>query len=338
MLSPGHRVIRSGAGALCALGLAAAAVSGAGAATPALGRTAVIQRIAGKVTFARPGSSHFAKLSSSPTAIPLGTTIAAARGTVQITIASSSGAVSALFYSGQFAIKQAASGIATLTLNGPLASCPAGGTTGASGTTKATRTSTHKPQQRSLWGNGGAGHFQTKGNYAAATVLGTVWLTTDSCASTVVSVAEGSVSVNDLLTNGSQTLTSDQAETVASSGATALAPFSGPTTPPSFGHPVSISASSTSVKLGSRYSLTATGLASGPGTVDIYENVGGPCSTTLAAEQTNKIAFSFGSQSIAAAGAFSLNAPALAKHTGAKYYCAYLTNPAAYAQVVVHVS
>jgi hypothetical protein len=321
---------------LCALGLAAVAASSAAGTTPTpvLGQSAVIQRIAGKVTFARAGSTHFAKLGSNPTTIPFGTTIAAARGTVQVTIASSSGPVSALFYSGQFAITQAPTGIATLTLNGPLETCPA-----SSGATAARLAAAKSaPQKRSLWGNGGAGHFQTKGNYAAATVLGTVWLTTDSCASTVVGVAEGSVSVSDLVTNSTQTVTSDQAETVASAGTTSVAPFSGPTTPPSFGNPVSISSSSTAVKLGSPYTLTATGVASGPGTAYIYENVGSPCSKTLAAERKNSVAFEFNSESITAAGAFTLSAPALAQHTGTKYYCAYLTDPAAYAQVIVQVS
>jgi len=289
--------------------------------------------------------THFVKLGAAPVTLPVGSSVSTNAGTVQLTAASVGGAapVSALFYKGTFAISQSATtGVATLTLDGPLAPCPPSGTTGSSGTTKAARSPAHKPPakpptQRSLWGNGGAGHFQTKGNYAAATVLGTVWLTTDSCTSTAVGVAEGSVSVTNLVTSSSATVTADEALTVASSGTTSTAPFSGPTAPPTWGHAITISSSSNSVKLGSRYTLTATGTASGAGTAYIYENVGTPCSTTLAAEQKNSKAFQFNSKTISAAGAFSLSAPALAKHTGTKYYCGYLTNPAAYAQVVVTV-
>ena len=167
-------------------------VASASGATPApvLGASAVIQRISGHVRFKPAGSRHFATLGSTPTKVAFGTAIAAPKGTVQITIASSAGAVSALFYSGQFAISQAASGIATLTLNGPLQKCPPSGATGTTGATTNAARQKPAPQQRSLWGNGGAGHFQTKGNYAAATVLGTVWLTTDSCFEPSCRVAE----------------------------------------------------------------------------------------------------------------------------------------------------
>jgi hypothetical protein len=47
-----------------------------------------------------------------------------------------------------------------------------------------------------VWGNA-KGHFRTKGRYAAATVRGTRWLTQDSCAGTLIRVAQGSVSVRD---------------------------------------------------------------------------------------------------------------------------------------------
>jgi hypothetical protein len=68
---------------------------------------------------------------------------------VQLTAASAGGAapVSALFYKGTFAIssQSTTTGVATLTLDGPLAACPPSGTTGASGTTKAARSHAHKP-------------------------------------------------------------------------------------------------------------------------------------------------------------------------------------------------
>jgi hypothetical protein len=326
---------------------AAAGSAAAAPASPVLGVSAVVHRIGGRVTVERPGSRRFVKLGATATTIPFGSTISTAAGTVQVTIASPGGAapVSALFYSGQFAITQdTTTGVATLTLNGPLVACPASGATGASAATKSLRAAGRKPKarpakptQRSLWGNGGAGHFQTKGNYAAATVLGTVWLTTDSCTATQVGVAEGSVSVTNLVTSTSQTVTTNQAFNVASSGTTSTTSFAGPTTPPNWNRVLNIRSSSTSVKLGSPYTLTATGNALGPGSGYIYENVGSPCSTTLAAEQVNSVAFLFTSKTFTTAGPFTLTAPAVAQHTGTKYYCAYLTNPAVYAQVVVTV-
>jgi hypothetical protein len=321
-----------------AVGYAAAATP-----TPVLAQSAVIQRVGGHVSFERPGSSHFTRLGGAATTIPFGTTVDASRGTVQVTVASSTpgNPVSALFYTGEFALSQdATTAIATLTLNGPLQQCPPSGATGSSGTSNA-RLATAKskrPAQRSLWGDGGAGHFQTKGNYAAATVLGTVWLTTDSCSSTVVSVAEGSVGVEDLVTSASQTVTTDQALTVQSTGATSVASFSGPTSPPTYGQSIRISASSPSVTLGQDYTLTATGTAAGAGTAYIYENVGAPCSSTLAAERSNSVAFEFTSKTLSGAGPFHLSAYPLAQHKGKKYYCAYLTDPAAHAQVLVTVS
>jgi hypothetical protein len=50
---------------------------------------------------------------------------------------------------------------------------------------------------RQLWGNG-KGRFRTQGRYAAATVQGTYWLTSDRCDGTLVQVKRGVVQVNDL--------------------------------------------------------------------------------------------------------------------------------------------
>ncbi len=50
---------------------------------------------------------------------------------------------------------------------------------------------------RQLWGTG-KGSFQTRGKYAAATVRGTKWLTSDRCDGTQVKVSQGVVQVTDL--------------------------------------------------------------------------------------------------------------------------------------------
>jgi hypothetical protein len=342
------RLARAGLALAAALVLAsvAEASSPASTTTPVLGQSALVSSVRGHVTIKRPGAAKFVALGSTAAAVPFGTTIDASRGTVQVTIATTApGApATALFYSGEFQITQAATGIAELTLNGPLQPCTPTAAKRTAGAVLARRvlraakkpvSPAKRPKTRSLWGDGGSGQFTTKGNYAAATVLGTFWLTTDSCTSTVVSVAEGTVSVANLITNTSTSVTTGQDLTVQSSGASTVGAFSGAA---ANGYAVTIAASSRAVKFGKRYSLTATGTAGGSGTAYIYENVGAPCSPTLAAEQTNTVAHQFGSKTISAPGPFSLTVPALAKHTGTKYYCAYLTNPAAYAQVTVKVS
>ena len=50
---------------------------------------------------------------------------------------------------------------------------------------------------RQLWGNG-KGSFRTRGRYAAATVRGTHWLTSDRCDGTLTRVTRGVVEVTDL--------------------------------------------------------------------------------------------------------------------------------------------
>jgi ferric-dicitrate binding protein FerR (iron transport regulator) len=58
---------------------------------------------------------------------------------------------------------------------------------------------------QSLWGDA-HGSFETTGTYAAATVLGTRWLTKDTCSATLITVATGEVRVNDLVHHRTLTL------------------------------------------------------------------------------------------------------------------------------------
>ncbi|HUB77103.1 MAG TPA: hypothetical protein VL977_08595, partial [Solirubrobacteraceae bacterium] len=113
-------------------------------------------------------------------------------------------------------------GIATLKLDRRLAGCRRQRRHGTrAGRRAAAR---RRAPRRSLWGKGGDGHFETKGSYASAIVVGTVWLTSDSCSSTVVSVAEGTVLVTDLRTGATQSVTGGQAVTVTASGGSSLGP------------------------------------------------------------------------------------------------------------------
>src|SRR5262249_9503382 len=97
---------------------------------------------------------------------------------------------SADFFDGIFKLTQTKGSkpIATLTLSEQL-SCPKA---------KKASAAAKKKKTRKLWGSG-SGSFRTRGQYSAATVRGTEWLTQDSCTSTLTRVKRGAVTVNDLV-------------------------------------------------------------------------------------------------------------------------------------------
>ena len=55
-----------------------------------------------------------------------------------------------------------------------------------------------KKKKRQLWGSG-KGKFRSKGKNASATVRGTIWLTQDTCTTTLVHVKRGIVDVFDFV-------------------------------------------------------------------------------------------------------------------------------------------
>jgi len=150
-------------------------------------KTVVANPVSGKVLVKRPGSSTFVALDAS-SGIPLGSTIDAKKGKVQLTSVPKSGGApeSALFYDGIFKVTQPGS-ITELRLVEALA-CHGG----------AAHAAAKKPKTRKLWGDG-SGSFRTRGQYSSATVRGTKWLVQDSCTSTTTKVAKGTVAVNDFV-------------------------------------------------------------------------------------------------------------------------------------------
>lgn len=149
------------------------------------GRAVEAQAERGTVLVKDPGSKRFVRLSDR--AIRNGAQVDARKGAVVLT-RSDGGA--ATFSNGIFKLSHGG-GVTTLTLSQKL-SCR-----------KARRASAavkHKKKVRSrkLWGEG-KGRFRTRGQYGAATVRGTRWLTTDTCTSTTVRVKEGTVTVRDLV-------------------------------------------------------------------------------------------------------------------------------------------
>lgn len=145
------------------------------------------------------------------TQIPFGSTVDATKGTVTLISIGPTGQLQTASFAGAvFQVVQAADGSTELVLTG--------GNFGVC--TKKVRHTTAfevkpKPKSnakanttvvRSLWGNG-TGQFTTKGRYAAATVRGTVWHTSDRCDGTSVTATTGVVAVHDLVTGKTIILT-----------------------------------------------------------------------------------------------------------------------------------
>jgi hypothetical protein len=155
--------------------------------TPVPNRTVVVRPSRGAVKVKLKGSKRFVDLDATQ-GIPVGSTVDAKKGRVELTAVPKAGAPpeKATFYDGIFRVTQS-KGITNLTLTEQLAACPRRGKAAAAA---------KKPKTRRLWGNG-KGKFRTSGKYAAATVRGTKWLVRDSCAGTLTRVTQGAVTVRD---------------------------------------------------------------------------------------------------------------------------------------------
>jgi hypothetical protein len=169
--------------------------AGAQVVTPVAGTSVVAAPVTGTILVRAPGTRKFIRLRKGEQ-IPLGSTVDATHGRVQLTSAKdkSGHTTTGVFYAGVFRLTQQSSRgaeITVLTLAGPKPS----GCSAAGSATVARRRS--RKRQRSLWGNS-KGDFRTKGSYASATERGTRWLTQDTCAGTLIHVTQGEVTVDDL--------------------------------------------------------------------------------------------------------------------------------------------
>jgi streptogramin lyase len=158
---------------------------------PVRGRSVTLKPASGSVLVLLPGTAEYVPLGNAST-LPVGTTIDATNGRVQMTDAGGRGGrtESALFWAGAFKVGQARkkNGYTDLSLAGAT-SCPAWAKPGLA--ISAAR------KRRSLWGRDRGGRYRTHGHFATATVRGTEWLTEDSCSGTTVKVKRGAVSVRD---------------------------------------------------------------------------------------------------------------------------------------------
>jgi hypothetical protein len=160
---------------------------------PALGKTVVVAPVSGTVTVKVPGAAGYAVLGAGA-AVPSGAVLDTRGGEVALTTALANGTTqTGQFHGGVFRVRQssAAGGTTDIDLRGPAPSC-------RTGNGRARAAAVTPTKRRKLWGSDTRGRFRTHGRNSVATVRGTRWVTTDTCAGTRTTVTEGSVSVRDL--------------------------------------------------------------------------------------------------------------------------------------------
>jgi len=169
----------------------------AAARRPVLGRSVTVAPLLGTITVKRPGSAGFVQLAAGAS-VPVGSLVEARKGIV--ILGSSTGAGNTQFgvFSGaRFQVLQASKGrgMTDIVLRGGyIAGCP-----GSAASRSRASTQVHKRRRpkRRLWARDKGGRFSTHGRNSIATVRGTSWVTTDTCAGTRTTVKSGAVSVRD---------------------------------------------------------------------------------------------------------------------------------------------
>jgi hypothetical protein len=177
---------------------------------PTIGQSADAKVVAGKVKIKLPkGTSlttakrlgfhsaavKFQSLKSSAQ-IPIGSTLDTTKGTVQLLTAGSKASTStglSTYQTGQFK-----NGLFTLsqTRKNPLVQLSMTGGNLRGCNTGLSRGGAARAKKRRLFGNA-HGHYRTRGRNSSATVRGTMWSMTDTCAGTLTSVSRGTVTVRD---------------------------------------------------------------------------------------------------------------------------------------------
>lgn len=159
---------------------------------PTLGQTVVLGVDRGSVRVRAPGAAAFSALTTTAD-LPVGTIIDARAGTVALQAALVRGTQTATLRGAVVQIRQPSSGrgMTDLVLRG---GAPAGCAAGA----RAAAVAKRRPTTHSLWAHDDGGRFRTRGRNSVATVRGTTWVTTETCAGTRTRVISGAVSVRDL--------------------------------------------------------------------------------------------------------------------------------------------
>jgi uncharacterized repeat protein (TIGR01451 family) len=171
---------------------------------PVLEDSTDVTPVTGTVEVELPGTTTFVPLSQAEN-IPMGATINATGGTVQITTALPNGTTqTGDFYDGEFVVTQNSSGRVFATLaGGSYAGCPPAHSSSKGGGKHHHKkgalllAATKKSKStvvRQLWGNA-HGDYTTKGRYGSAAVSGTIWLTQDRCDGTYFKVTKDTIVV-----------------------------------------------------------------------------------------------------------------------------------------------
>jgi hypothetical protein len=190
--APADPAAPAGATAVPALGTSIPVIVGPGAG-PVLGASVGVAPVAGVVRVRVPGATGFVALRVGG-AVPVGAVVDARAGTVRLTTAVAGGRTQwAEFHGGVFDVRQAggAGGLTDIRLRGPALVCPRA-------QARAAAVMRRRPPVRRLWARDRGGRFRTHGRNSVATVRGTSWVTTDTCAGTRTTVTAGAVSVRDL--------------------------------------------------------------------------------------------------------------------------------------------
>ena len=144
----------------------------------------------GEITVKQAGTDEYATLEAG-TPVPVGSTVDATAGTVRLIAQTSNDTTQDVVLRGaKFEIRQAkdGSGITEFVLKGEDFS--------ACGRAQSAATKKRKPR-RSLWARDRGGKVRTRGLNRVATVRGTTWRVTDTCAGTTTTVYSGSVVVRE---------------------------------------------------------------------------------------------------------------------------------------------
>lgn len=167
------------------------------ATTPTAGRTLTVAPAQGNVRVTLAGSTTSIPLIAAAT-VPMGSIIDATQGTVTLTdVRRGASLQTATFWGASFVVAQhvRSHDVTEVRLVG-LGSC-------ASTAGRRTAVAASRRRVRSLWAHDSHGRFSTRGRTAVATVRGTTWQTSDTCAGTRITVRQGVVAVRNLETRRS---------------------------------------------------------------------------------------------------------------------------------------
>jgi hypothetical protein len=153
------------------------------------GESVVVAPTRGTVLVKAPGAG-FVPLTAGGS-VPVGSVVDTRAGAITLTSSVGATTQTGSFRGGMFEVRQAASGdgMTDIVMRGSDFSACRRARSAAAG---------KKAPTRRLWSTDSGGRFRTHGRNSVATVRGTAWVTTETCAGTRTTVTQGAVSVRDL--------------------------------------------------------------------------------------------------------------------------------------------